>query len=683
MKVSALTLLLLLLPMLVTPVQAQTAPAPASQPAKRTYTPADFVQFAPQNALDMLERVPGFSIRQEDSDRGLGEASGNVLVNGQRISGKSNDILSELGRISAKNVERIEIVDGATLGIPGLSGLVANVIVKSTGISGQYGYYPEFRQYFTDPRLTRFDVSASGHVGPIEYTFGLDNRSGRSGAGGPTYIYNGSGLLIEERDEEWRGNSERPRFSGKFGYDGPGDSVGNLNLSYTRLLYDYLETGTRTGNGLPDRQRRVTIDEEGDSYEIGGDYEFALGRGRLKLIGVNTASSVPSETNVFVTFASDDPALGSRFAGTGDESERIGRAEYRWKQSESEWQVSAEAAFNSLDNKARLFTMVSDGVFEEVPFPGGSARVEEDRYELMGSYGRSLTPALAVKLSVGGEYSRLSASAATAARTFYRPKGELSTAWKVSPSTSINAKLARRVGQLNFYDFLASVNLRDDRETAANPDLVPQQSWDLEAEAAKDFGALGSGAVRLYGSLIDDIIDYIPIGTSGQSPGNLDHATVYGIETRGTFNLDRAGWSGARIDASLQFEDSEVEDPLTGESRPISNNLMRAAGLSLRHDVPRTQWAWGTGASYSYYAQDYRLTEVGRLWEGPVWGEVYAEHKNVRGLTVRAGIYNLFAADSMWDRTVHSGRRTDAVSYIERRDRVIGPIYSFSIRGKF
>ena len=110
--------------------------------AARTYLPADFVRFAPRTALDMLRQVPGFTIRQEVQERGLGQATGNVVINGQRISGKSNDVITELGRVSAQNVVRIEIVDGATLDIPGLSGAVANVIVTSTGISGQFAWLP-------------------------------------------------------------------------------------------------------------------------------------------------------------------------------------------------------------------------------------------------------------------------------------------------------------------------------------------------------------------------------------------------------------------------------------------------------------------------------------------------------------------------------------------------------------
>jgi outer membrane receptor for ferrienterochelin and colicins len=686
MKTSrAVAALLFPLAMLIqVPVGAapQSAPA-AAESSNRTYLPAEFEQFAPRTALDMLERVPGFAIRQEDSDRGLGTASGNVLVNGQRISGKSNDVITALGRIPAKDVVRIEIVDGATLGVAGLSGQAANVITRSTGISGQWGYYPEFRQYYTDPRLARFDISASGAAGRSEYTIGLDNRASRSGAGGPTWIFAPDESLIEERHDEWRGNSDRPRISGKLAWKGAGGAIANMNASYVRMLYDYLENGSRTQSAAGDRNRRVTTDQDGHSYEIGGDYEFSAGPGRLKLIGVSTTSDLPSVTEVVTSYANGSPATGNRFSQSGDETENIARAEYRWKRGTTDWQISGEGAFNKLDNTSRLFTLAANGAFEEVPLPGATARVTEERYEVMGSWGRPLSSAVTLKLSAGGEYSKLSAGGAAGARTFYRPKGELSAAWKVSKVTDLNVKLARRVGQLNFYDFLASVDLRDDVATAANPDLVPQQSWELDIEGVHNLGPRGSTTLRLYGRLIDDIIDYVPIGASGQAPGNLDEATVYGVESITTLNLDAFGWKGARVDGSLQLEESEVTDPLTGESRPISNNLMRAAGVSLRHDVPRTNFAWGTGASYSYYAKDYRLTEQGRFWEGPVWGEVFLEHKNIFGLTVRGGVYNLLGADSMWDRTVYTGRRTDPVAFVEHRDRVIGPIYSFSVRGKF
>ncbi len=94
-----LALSLALLPVLS--AMAQEAPPAATVEGARTYTPADFARYAPRNALDMLEQVPGFQIREADIERGLGEATGNVLINGQRVSGKSNDVITQLGKIPA------------------------------------------------------------------------------------------------------------------------------------------------------------------------------------------------------------------------------------------------------------------------------------------------------------------------------------------------------------------------------------------------------------------------------------------------------------------------------------------------------------------------------------------------------------------------------------------------------
>src|SRR6478735_3302838 len=158
-----------LLPLSIADALAQEAAAPPDKPtienAARTYTPEDFKRFAPNNALDMLEQVPGFVIRNAVQERGLGQATGNVLINGQRLSAKSQDVLGQLGRIPAGNVVRIEIRDGATMDISGLSGQVANVITKAAGVSGQWEWRPDVRARYTNPQVTRGNVSVSGAVG--------------------------------------------------------------------------------------------------------------------------------------------------------------------------------------------------------------------------------------------------------------------------------------------------------------------------------------------------------------------------------------------------------------------------------------------------------------------------------------------------------------------------------------
>jgi hypothetical protein len=269
-------------------------------------------------------------------------------------------------------------------------------------------------------------------------------------------------------------------------WDGPGTSVANLNASLRGFFYDYRELGTRTGPGLVDRVRRVTNDEDEWIWEVGGDYELALAGGRLKLIGLARSDHDPFEQGVRTEFANGDPDTGSRFLNVADTQERIARAEYRWKWGKADLQISAEGAFNSLDNVAEFVELQPDGRFVEIELAGSTGIVKEDRYEVMASYGRPLSSTLTVQLAAGGEYSNLrQIGAGGLSRTFWRPKGLFSAAWKASPRLDVNFKLQRRVGQLNFGDFLATVNLTDDRQNAGNVELVPTQSWEADLETTR------------------------------------------------------------------------------------------------------------------------------------------------------------------------------------------------------
>src|SRR5205085_4495574 len=137
---------------------------------------------------DMLSQVPGFTIKSpspQDLERGLGQASENVLIDGQRIANKSGGAVDQLKRTSADNVDRIEIVDAASLGIAGLAGQVANVVLKAGGkSSGQFEWDPSFRAHYTKPQYYTGSISYSGRKGPVDYTCSARNHSGLGGTGG-------------------------------------------------------------------------------------------------------------------------------------------------------------------------------------------------------------------------------------------------------------------------------------------------------------------------------------------------------------------------------------------------------------------------------------------------------------------------------------------------------------------
>jgi hypothetical protein len=666
------------------PAPAEVA-ASASHAARQVYAPADFARYAPKNAYDMLIQVPSFQIRDNENLRGLGQATGNVLFNGERPSNKADDMYTQLSRIPAGNVERIEIVDGATLDIPGLSGQVANIVYRADAFSGQFSWKPEFRAHYTDPLFTRADVSVRGRTGAIEYEVALNNDdSARSGAGGPTLIYDGAGNIIERRKDIWNTHYDTPKLSGRITWDPAGDTVANLGGHYQRIYDRYYEDGVRTGPGLPDRVRTVYENEDSWNYEISGDYQFGLGPGKLKLIGLRRFSHEPYRQEI-VTTPAGGIATGDRFAQTGDIGETIGRGEYQWKMFGGDWQLSGEAAFNTLDNVASIAVLDPTGAWVDQPFEGGTGGVSEDRYEGLLSFGRKLTDKLNFQIIAGAEHSTITQTGMNGlTRSFFRPKGSISLAWTPAPDFDISVKLRRRVLQLSFYDFLARAFLNDGNQNESNNDLRPQQDWTYEAEINKKFGAWGSTKIILIYRDVEDRVDVIPIGANGEAVGNIAKAKAGAIDWTATINLDPAGIKGMKLEPRLLLQKSSLRDPFTGEKRQWNGFTDTVISLGLRHDIPASDWAWGGDVEYAHYQPNYRRTQVDKVWEGPVWASVFVEHKDVLGLTVRASIRNIANARSKRDRTAYTGVRGESpVSFVEERDRLIGPIFSFSVRGKF
>ncbi len=670
-----------------TPAFAQNPAATASSAAKRVYLPADFARFAPRTAYDMLAQVPSFTIRSADSDRGLGQASENVLVNGQRVTNKSGGAVDQLQRTSATAVDRIEIVDAASLGIAGLSGQVANVILKATGKgSGQFEWFNTFRAHFAEPEFLGGSISYSNKVGPVDYTLSVKNGSGRGGLGGPVKLYDRDHVLIETRDERDHSEYEQVNTQLKLGIHGPGSSIGNLTLGYTPYINPERLTDTRVLVTGERRSRDFSASLAGYYADINGDYEFGFGPGRLKVIGLRHWEHEPIVNTQVLTFdTSGADSIGTRFSRDTHLGETIGRAEYHWKSGKNDWQVSFERAFNSLDQRGGLFQLNPQREFVEVPFPQGTGKVTEVRYEGIATYSRTLAANLDLQVAAGAEISKLDrVPDDQPARKFFRPKGSVTFGWRPAKGWDVSLKLRRRVGQISFYDFLAQPKITQDRENAGNPDLVPPQSWEIETEFGRDLGQWGKTRLNLHYYRIEDIVDVIPIGTDGQGVGNLPRAQKAGFESVTTLLGDPIGWKGAKLDLTLGAEWSSVRDPLTGQKRSIGGNYDKWMSARIRHDIPGTPFAWSAYVEYNHYAKYYYLTEVYSSQDLPWISGFYVEDKNVMGLTVRASVDNIFNGRHTFNRTVYAGYRDRTpVSFFEDHDDLVGPLFKLSVKGTF
>ncbi len=573
---------------------AATTPDTASQ--ARVYTPADFARFAPKTAMDMVDQLPGFSLRMvEENERGLGQATENVLINGQRVADKSGGAVDRLRNVPAADVVRIEIAEAAALGIAGLTGQVANVVLKEDRkASGRFEWSPRLRAEYAKPALLRGKISYSGNEGRLDYTLSIQNFGNRGAIGGPDYVVVApDGALIEQRDQKVQNSYDNVRLTTLLKYGGSGPVQANLNLVYDPYWQRNLNVQRRERTDGNDNDWLTTGRTDGYTFSASGDVAFPLAGGTLKLIGVRSYEHAPFVNIQRTDFDSDAPDQGTRFARDSRTGETIARAEYHWKGGRNDWELSLERAYNSLSQIGALAILQPDGAFQPVPFDG-SGKVTETRYEGVLSFSRPLSSKLDLQMVGGGEYSRLMhVGLNEPARTFFRSKGSISLGWRPATGWDANLKLERKVGQIDFYDFLSQLDLVLDRENDSNPDLVPPQSWQLTGEIGRSFGAWGKTRLKLYAHRIDDIIDFIPIGLDGEAVGNLPSAERYGIESVSTLQFDPIGWKGAKLDVTLGREKTRVRDPLTGEHRPISGTRDYWAYVNLRHDIPNSQIAWG------------------------------------------------------------------------------------------
>ncbi len=260
------------------PASAQDAPAspapsieaaPSDMPApdantRSTFTPEDFARFAPRTALDMARQVPGFAIRDTDDARGLGQADTNVLINGRRISGKSNGPVEALQRIPLDDVVRLEVVDGASLDIGGLSGQVLNVVTRSTGrITGQFRVAPQFRTRGTPAQLLDGRIGIAGGGAKTEWNLSLDNDSNRRGDEGPERVFNAAGQLVETREEKSNFNSDLINLSGSFTRKADNGNILNLTGEVEALIFSETERSAQTGLVIPEVRNRLFRRTEG------------------------------------------------------------------------------------------------------------------------------------------------------------------------------------------------------------------------------------------------------------------------------------------------------------------------------------------------------------------------------------------------------------------------------------
>jgi len=654
---------------------SQTAETPASavagdagQPGVLVFQPDFFAAQRPNTALDMLNRVPGFSVNDGSGARGFEGAVGNILINGNRPASKNDTGSSVMSRTPASQVERIELIRGGAAGVDmqGYS-VIVNVILKTTAS----------RQSILTLNASLFDGGHDVFGGSYQFTARDGERSwgvtlsdgiGSSDSNGPgrTIRRDGTGAVI--RDEFYQNDGWGGGRSIRGNFNGP-VAGGKLDATARYGVGDWQELS---------RQRSPLALRDSDYHYEDNEGELGLTWTRPITPGWTLETRAIHEFEISDEVSTGKETLGGvarpeqRFSAEGEASESIFRALVRSERSASlTFEAGGEIAYNMLEVD-QAFTQ--GGV--AVPLPSASVKVEETRGEAFSKATWRVTPKLSLEGGLRLETSTIKQSGdADQEKSFFFAKPRLLATWTPADKNQVRFRFERELGQLDFDDFAASAELDDGTVYGGNVDLEPEQRWIAELTYERRFWGEGIVSIGYSHEEIIGVIDRLPLPGGLSATGNIGDGTLDQLSVNIVVPVDRLGIPGGRFTFKNDWNETHVTDPTTGKDRPISNVRPTQANLGFQQDLVRYKTQWGINWLPLLGQGTYDPDQTS-IWRGAQYYEAFVEYKPTPTLAIRAQL-------NLWDdfsqqRIVYANRATRAVAFVE--DRAINPNTFVSLR---
>lgn len=661
--------------------------APAAPPAAvETYPRTFFDRFYPQTALELLQRVPGFSLDVGAELRGFAGAAGNVLVDGERPTIKSGGLEDFLRRIPANAVERIEVTRGAQrAGETAGQSLVANVIRKPQSFAGTWSgelesnpaglFYPRGEISFTAP-IGAWSTTTKVNAFWEQFTFDNIDRIRRDAAG-----------ALVAFDEETLPSTLRDAFIATEAQRLVAGGTLTINARFGNSRY-YQETGRdgflgRLPDGGPaDRRSDIRFDSEFWAGELSADWTGQVSQGWvLKLLTLGSFQDAEqSSANVVAEPPGAAPVI-NRFASKDLPIEVLSRATIGKLEGSVRPEFGIEAAYNRLDSRIALEVEDTSGV-RPIILPASDVTVAEWRGETFGNLVWAIAPRWTLEAGLAAEFSQITVSGDAEGRNeFFFLKPSVALTWQVSDALQLRGSLRRTVGQLDFSDFAASANAEDDRFLAGNPDLGPDQTW--RASLTGDLRLQGGYAlnVQAFHEWREDVLEQIvlPIGVPGLA--NAGSARVWGIESEAAVPL--TGFlKGGLVEVSADFRDAAFTDPITGQSRVVTDLTTPEITIDFRQDLTDARFAWGARyepplRTTSFFANEEIIDRRGRRITA------FVETTRFFGVKMQLEVRNIGQVRFPRDRQLFAPDRSDAFIGSEVLDRERGEFLKFTISDQF
>jgi len=651
---------------------------------KSTYQPSFFIQYQPQNAYDMIERLPGFSFDGGSNERGFGGNAGNVLIDGSRPTSKSSGLKGALTRIPAAQVDRIEIIRGGQ-GSSDTSGqsIIANIIRKKDITTGTWALKlrrapdgdlrPNIEAAVTTTLgqwETNFDTDIGGWVG--YRTAVIENKDSQGD------LTKSANEILDERNN-WgyiNGQGFREYTEGQLTLNG---RIGGEKWQgeTTRDIYQ----ATSSKQEL-DRFWQLEEDNTNKELELGIDWLGDDDEWKWHVLGLAVVKHQNYENSFHREDYADTSLYDSHFKQKRLKTEYILRNTYGKIGSDKfRPEYGFEIANNKLDTE--LDSVENN---QQQQLSAANVVAEEIRAELFVTFAYSATEDLSIDGVLTAEFSTIEVSGdASNEQSFTFLKPRLSASYNVNSELQFSVLAEHKVGQLNFNDFAASNDAADDRNTAGNPNLNPDQTTELSTQLDWGFSEKGSLSVRLFHEWRKDILEYIILPTQhsdvSHGLGNAGDATFWGFEMALNLPLDNIIDNGLLL-ISYEYYDSEYFGSVINRNRIISDYTPKEFNIELRQDLVEQKISWGVEFISHFTESDYLVDEL-HTFEGNNRLEAFIETTYFDGLKIQLQVEHFNTGEYTRSRFLFENDRSGAYLGSQVAYRKREPELKLSVWGTF
>lgn len=699
-KPNSLTPLLISGTLIILPSLPTFASADATTEKQNSrYTADVFMTSNPQTLYDILQNIPGgnillVQIENTAQNRGFGSAGDQILINGKRLSGKSNSIRKEMEKIQATTVEYVELIRGTQSGLDVQSeGLIINVVlkkqikastlislsgVKTAGLKAK----PFGSVFYSDGRENlKYRIGIEHYVNPTQFTI--------------TDAFSTPENQLTDRFTRVRKNwFKRNRLTGKLEYQISDKTALEINAQYAKRYTDSV-TDFSIENFITDTNttKDNILDYNWKNWEISGDLIYKMNKAHtLKLLFISNREDGDEKFWQSTLVDGQDPLPDFHVPRLYTTKENILRTNWIYKiNPRHSLDSGTEVAINSRQENLQ-FIRQSGSPYHTTELND----IKETRFEGFLHYNFAVTPSLNIqsslvfeksKLDVDTNFSILTDTVQTAdsqsSRTFSYFKPRLNIRYDFDDIYQLRLNYARTASQLNLNDFVPVFDSFESRLEETNPNLRPEVRNEFSVSLERQLKAMkGSVNTTLYYHQIKDLLTEIPL-TRLSGIGNISSGKEYGLRVNSYFNLSPIGLQNTMISGDFLWRGSDMLHPFFGENTSIDRLSKTEWNITLNQKeiLPKTSLNLTLAkkspynfARHDQHGRQYRDMTAGAFIDYQINP---AFRLRLRGIYLRNRQYG-------YQRTRYAGLQTQSpITRYEERTYRFERRFSLTLTGRF